>query len=276
MASTDHSQDPRRPHDFLDDLESFLWVYVWFTMVQDGPGEAAFLSKPCPFIRGLLKYEDDLGHLRRIKYLYMRNTTGRGEVILTPYFSQSPYLELTDNLRQLLEGYRHPKQNGEDLFPEMEGIYSRYLAYFDSAIEQLGGTADPVDPPSHLGVGIAPAQQEHKLPFSGLRRIQPDRRAKRVRQDEIVATRETKKARVVKPPPARPAKRVRDDDPVSTRKPKKRKIAPQTKDVKSSSSKLACRSQEGTRRSERIRNGKARDALTGANGDRRTTGSKRT
>jgi len=281
LAGTDCTQGPRRHHDFLDDLESFLWVYVWFTMAQDGPGEEALLSKPCRFITELLQSEY-LPHLRRVKHFYMRDLTDLGEVVLTPYFSQPPYLELSDNLRKLLEGYRHPKQRGEDLFPQMDGIYREYLACFDSAIEQLGGTTDPMDPPSHLDVDIPPAQQEHKLTVPTSRRIQPDRRAKRAREDDIVASRETKKARVVRPPAARSVKRIRDDDPVMTREPKKRKVArlptnprARKEDVKPPTGKAARGLQDGTRRSERtLKKGKARNSLTSANSAKRA-GSKR-
>ena len=265
----------RRRHDFLDDLESFFWVYVWVMMTQNGPGEEGLLSKPCVFIAKLIRYQD-LVLLHAVKHIYMRKLTTKCEVVVTPYFSHLPYTTLLDNLRNLLNEYNPPKNRGEDLFPHMGEIYSRYLAYFDSAIDQLGGPADPMDPSSPLDATITPSL----LP---LRRIQPDRLAKRALNDDVT-TRGIKKPRVAPPLPVRSHKRARDDNSVTTREPKKRKIsgpsanprAQTEKDAKSSSSKLARRPLEGTRRSQRIRNGKARDVLTGANGDGRTTGSKKT
>jgi len=281
LACTDLPQGSRQRHDFLDDLESFLWVYVWIIMIHNGPGEAALFSDPCVFIDQLLP-TTDLPHLHGVKYLFMRNLIGHDRAHATPYFAQTPYLELLDNLRNLCEEYRHPKQRGEDLFPQMEGIYHRYLAHFDTAIEQLGGTINPMDMPSFGDADLPLAQHGQKLPLPlPPRRNQPDRRAKRTLED-VVATRVTKKPRVSHPPPARSIKHFRDDDLVTTREPKKRKIPrpsanthARKEDVKASTAKAAGRPHEGTRRSERIRKGKAKDALTGANGVRRTTGSRK-
>jgi len=41
---------PRYQHDFLDDLESFFWVYVNIAMMYDGPGPDSVTATPCTYI----------------------------------------------------------------------------------------------------------------------------------------------------------------------------------------------------------------------------------
>ena len=273
----------RQHHDFLDDLESFFWVYVWMIMVQNGPGEGAFLSEPCIFIVKDLKTKD-LPHLHSAKYLYIRNLTWRNRAAITPYFSQSPYLELHGNLRSLFDEYRYPKQEGLDLFPQMDAIYRRFLGFFDSAIQQLGGMPQAGSTTSSPDVDLSVLQPVTKPASSvPLRRIQPDRLAKRPREGGGGATRQTKKARFTRPPPKRPAKRPADDDSSKSRirEPKRRKTtAPlpnprpcsRKEDIEPPTSKTNCTFREGTRRSERIMQERVRDT---ANGERKGTMLKR-
>ena len=192
LAASELTPSQRRHHDFLDDLESLFWVYIWIIMVQNGPGQAAFISKPCSFI------VDSLGaarltQLHAAKYLYMRNFTDKDLAVVTPYFSHPPYLELVDNLRDLLNEYNSPKNRGENLFPHLDEIYGKYLAHFDSAIKQLGG---------HLAAPLETVKSKQDVvaltPLPApLRRIQPARSAKRPRDDceDHLAIRGAKRSR---------------------------------------------------------------------------------
>ena len=90
-------------------------------------------------------------------------------------------------------------KKGEDLFPQMDKIYAKVLACFDVAIEQLGGALNAVvgdHAPSDPVASGASDMQDTSAPPEPLRRIQPDRLAKRAREEDQTPEPRSKRKRV--------------------------------------------------------------------------------
>ena len=200
---------PRRQrHDFLDDLESFFWVYAWMMTRHNGPGVKRVVPNS-KLSEDAMDWEMSLDPWfhRSWKHRYMETFGERMFRVFTPYFSKPVYRTLLHSLRELLYGYcdrkmtrpkdAHGRWQELDFFSEMDEIYSKVLDCFDVAIKAL-----------------APA------------RTQPNRQAKLVkrRRDEESnppSLTKAKKARVE--PSVRQPKRQRDDDPTPSSLPRSKK-----------------------------------------------------
>ena len=163
----------RQRHDFIDDLESFFWVYAWMITAHNGPGLKGLVpdsEKSCK-ARVWETCVDPSYHAW--KQWYLRDFYDPEFANFTPYFSKPVYLTLLHDLRSLLHSYCHQKserpkdKDGNwlelNFFDEMDEIYSKVLGFFDTAIKTIS-------PPP-------------KLPT----RLQPDRQAKRPRDEDQTA-----------------------------------------------------------------------------------------
>jgi len=201
-AASCKTLEGRQRHDFVDDLESFFWVYAWMMTVHNGPG-AKRLVPPSDRAVKVKMWETSLDpsfHLDMKDY-YLEAFGGGQIRKFTPYFSKPVYVTLLHSFRKLLYVYWHQKMERPadahgnrlelDFFPEMEDIYEKVLGYFDEAISTLSPAPKP--PP----------------------RTQPERQAKlfKRRRDEDYnppSLPQAKKARVGHL--ARPLKRQLDED----------------------------------------------------------------
>jgi len=146
----------RQRHDFIDDLESFFWVYAYMMTVHNGPGRKRLIPRP-ERSEGVHDWETepDPGFHRSWKLWYLKHFNEWRYAIFTPYFSKPVYQTLLHDLRTLLHSYLYRKMERPhdahgnrpeiDLFPEMEEIYSKVLACFDVAIKTL--SPPPKAPP---------------------------------------------------------------------------------------------------------------------------------
>ena len=107
----------KQRHDFLDDLESFLYVYMWIIMSQNGPGAKNRISVKETFLKARKRF--------------MR---GSSFPSIAPYFDSPPYVDLLEDLRDLVESY----SSRDDVFDEFDAIYAAYLSHVDRAIERSG------------------------------------------------------------------------------------------------------------------------------------------
>lgn len=107
----------KQRHDFLDDLESFLYVYMWIVMSQDGPGTTNRISVKAKFLKARRRF--------------MR---GDSSMNIAPYFNSPPYVDLLEALRDLVQRY----SSREDVFDDFDAIYAAYLGHVDRAIERSG------------------------------------------------------------------------------------------------------------------------------------------
>jgi len=173
----------RQRHDFVDDLESFFWVYVWITTVYNGPGEGGVSWDKTVQDAKFLQASTSVGLSRHWKQLYLSKFNDlHFDDMTSRFFSEPVYLTLLDDLRRMMDGFNSRKRAREkdangvrvevDFFPEMEEIYGKVFGYFDAAIESLS-------PSATAGV-------------------QPDREVKRPREDDPspLASPKAKKARV--------------------------------------------------------------------------------
>ena len=182
---------------------------------------------------------------------------GRFRLGLRPYFSQPPYQTLLEEFRALLKSYGTLKKS-EDLFPQMDEIYAKVLACFDVAIEQLGVAPTTVatgpSPNSGTVVSVAEMEDTSTLP-QPLRCIQPDRLAKRAREEDWSPEPLAKRKKVAQPPPKSGIINCEKSTlPTSTRM----RVA-----------------REGIRRSERIRDLKERRKLPTVADKKKPKGSRR-
>lgn len=154
FAVTHHPDPCRLRHDFLDDLESFFWVYAWIVHNYDGPGpqrpvedlsiiDVLWRQPKCPI------------DVTSCKLIYMgRRACHPMRAPVSPYFSLPSYETLFHDVGRILYDFSARKEASEDMFPFMDEIYSKVLAAFDAAIAQLGGTpldnAAQSDRPPHL------------------------------------------------------------------------------------------------------------------------------
>ena len=98
-------------------------------MVQNGPGPEGFIHQPCDFISaGWMSGK--LLTIYSLKDYFLRGFGDKSITEVAPYFSKTPYLSLMENLRSLLNGYNFPRNRGENIFPLLEEIYSKYLVFF--------------------------------------------------------------------------------------------------------------------------------------------------
>jgi len=146
----------RQRHDFIDDLESFFWVYAWMMTVHNGPGRKRLVPKTKQST-GARDWETrtEPDFHRSWKLWYLKHFDERRFAVFTPYFSKPVYQTLLHDLRALLYSYldrkmeRPDDEHGNrvelDLFPEMEEIYSKVLGSFDVAIKTL--SPPPKAPP---------------------------------------------------------------------------------------------------------------------------------
>ena len=178
----------RQRHDFIDDLESFFWVYAWVMTVHNGPGMRKLVPESEQNMQTRFWETAIDPSYHAWKRFYLRDDDDPEFENFTPYFSKEVYLTLFHDLRSLLHSYcdqkvrRRRGSNGIrleiDLFDEMDEIYSKMLGSFDTAINTLS-------PPP-------------KLPT----RLQPDRQAKRPRnEDQIMPLPNAKRARITEPRP---------------------------------------------------------------------------
>lgn len=225
----------RHPHDFIDDLESFYWTYLWIIMMHNGPGPGARLAKSNTFVRKWTVGVNDPDMLWAPKSRYLSQLFPTNFITVAPYFSDSPYILLAEDLRKLFSSYYNEncseRRTLENLFPQMDDIYAQVLTFFDKAIEHLGGAPDIVKNPSPP-ISTNTSQLETGL-LQPLRRIQAYRHGKRACEDDQPSD-----------PRAKRKKAAYSESQLDTSK--SDKIAP-------SNSNRHRVVQEGIRRSERIR-----------------------
>ena len=135
---------PSHIHDFLDDLESFFWVYVTAISIFDGPfSTRQILSNPDSLTLPAWHKATGIRQLLDIKEATIFKFY---EYVPSPYFSRPPYTTLLANLRLFFKSYHEqmicpPEVTGvdtpEDRWLDMDEIYNTVLGYFDSAIEDL-------------------------------------------------------------------------------------------------------------------------------------------
>jgi len=178
----------RHPHDFLDDLESFFWTYIWIIMVHNGPGAGAILAKSNAFISRWTVGVNNSGEFWSPKAQYLGQPFPPWYTALAPYFSHPPYTVLAQDLRSFFSGYYSgngtERRTSEDLFPHMDDIYAKVLVYFDKAIEQLGGPPNITKGPPPTLIIATPMSGSQKAPSQPLRRIQPYRHGKRACEED--------------------------------------------------------------------------------------------
>jgi len=212
----------RQRHDFVDDLESFFWVYAYMMTVHNGPGMKRLIpqSERSAGVRDWAT-EPDPGFHRSWKLWYLEHFNERRYAVFTPYFSKPVYQTLLHDLRTLLHSYLYRKmerpedEHGNrpeiDLFPEIEEIYSKVLGCFDVAIAALSPPpkAPPRTQPDRQVKLVKRRQDEDsgppslpKLPKRG-RIAHPDRQLKRQRTEGPTSSSllDTKRVRV--DPPSR-------------------------------------------------------------------------
>jgi len=206
-AALNESLEGRQRHDFIDDLESFFWVYAWMMTVHNGPGAKRLIPKSERTKRAINYWEksEESEH----SYIhwgwkdhYLQAFAEEDYCKFTPYFSKPVYLTLLHSFRKLLYGYWHRKEKRPedeqgncvelDFFSEIDDIYSKVLDFFDVAIETLSPVSKP--------------------PL----RIQPDRQAKRRRDEGAID------------PPLQKAKKARVDGAVRPKRQREENIAPAT------------------------------------------------
>ena len=170
----------RQRHDFIDDLESFFWVYSWMMTVHNGPGLKRLVPQAERSAEaGYCETNVDPGFNQIWKRLYLKDFDHDDYGIFTPYFSKSVYLTLLHDLRTLLYSYCAKKILGPkdasgkrpevDFFDEMDDIYTKVLGSFDTATQTLSPPPKP------------------------LTRLQSDRQAKRPRDEDQIAPLPNKK-----------------------------------------------------------------------------------
>ena len=132
----------RHPHDFLDDLESFFWLYAWIIANYDRPG---LKRRPKALSRFAKRWKrpQDAGETAYDKYVYIVKKFEPWMLSTSPYFSLPPYEALLEDVRAILVTFTDRRNASEDLFLFIREIYSQVLAAFDAAIVQLGGTPPP-------------------------------------------------------------------------------------------------------------------------------------
>ncbi|PPQ99853.1 hypothetical protein CVT24_009604 [Panaeolus cyanescens] len=126
-------------HDYLDDLESFLWVFVWITtgfqVLEDGSSSPAappppiwthFQSEPC--VAEGIKFK----HISCPESVFLHDSW-------PPQFDV-----LKTELMTFFKHYNAIKWKGRKKFPTFEGLvvpsqyhYKRFLGYVDQAIADL-------------------------------------------------------------------------------------------------------------------------------------------
>ena len=153
-ATSCKSLQGRQRHDFVDDLESFFWVYVWMMTIHNGPGAEQLVPKS-ERNESAIRWETSLDNWFHYSWkdYYLEVFGGKRFRVFTPYFSEPVYLALLHSFRKLLyEYWRQKMERLEaedknrpelDFFPEMEEIYENVLGYFDVAIETLAPTPKP-------------------------------------------------------------------------------------------------------------------------------------
>ena len=160
----------RQRHDFVDDLESFFWVYAWIAAVYDGPGEVGQVADT-EHDATFWQTSTSVTLSRHWKQLYLNKFDDLGfKDMVTPFFSQPVYSNLLQELRSMMCTYnarrlvREKDANGVpvevDFFPEMEVIYAKVLGYFDDAIFAL----PPPPPKEAIQQAKRPRDEEPKSP----------------------------------------------------------------------------------------------------------------
>lgn len=221
----------RKRHNFIDDLESFFWVFFWIILSQDGPGPQNARFDTCYVLSSWSTAKTDSPRaLQNIKLLPMSGLfIEEGDIVYAPYFAQPPYINLHKSLCLFLNTLKiqrnkssvGSKDGGTDYFPEIDKIYGEVLSLFDVAIEEVGKhpTSRSTIPPLSISLveevaplvnDIADDPMQTQLPRpttvnvdntpavavpGPIRRIQPDRCAKRPRE-EAAHSSENKKAKL--------------------------------------------------------------------------------
>jgi len=207
----------RQRHNFIDDLESFFWVYFWIVLSHDGPGPERATFDSCRMI-DCWSTADETGNLRRLTFVrdqFLRRNESKREVVLTSYFSQPPYSSLLLSLRDLFGTYHSARHEASldsgravDYFAEIDEIYGNVLILFDAAIEEVPrepplpmvGAQKTKGPLKTVSVSTVPCPVVVPAPpHPPIRRIQPDRLAKRPREEGPAGLRDNKRVKLAPP-----------------------------------------------------------------------------
>ncbi|PPQ65253.1 hypothetical protein CVT24_011408 [Panaeolus cyanescens] len=207
------NKDPSNPrqfqqrHDYLDDLESFFWVFIWTTAGQLPPKDGWLRPiVPPPALHKDLKdpFHKELA-LQRCK-------DGRAHVVFDAEWGPE-FMDLAMKLGRFFMGKldkkRHLWKTGdlEGLMDRAQDSYSTVLGYFDEAIQRLEWVDLSADAMPRMDSG---AQVDHGPDVHPQRKLPKRRRAPAnipastsEKENEVVAV------PVEAAPLARPAKRVR-------------------------------------------------------------------
>ena len=135
---------PSHLQDFLDDLESFFWVYVTAISIFDGPFSAREIPSHPDYHTLPAWYKTST--IRQLLDQKEASLFNFYDGVTSPYFSHPPYTTLLHNLRILFKTYHeqiiYPREitgvdNPEDRYLDMDRIYDTVLGYYDSAILDL-------------------------------------------------------------------------------------------------------------------------------------------
>jgi len=262
----------RKRHSFIDDLESFFWVYLWIILSQDGPGHENARFDSCDLIHSWSNVEKEGTSLDTIKNLHLsaRDQEDEGEFVIMPYFSKPPYVNLFNSLHLFFRRYKLARNKsaksseGEtDYFPVIDTLYGEVLSFFDSAIDEVGKeTSHQASSPPSASTPRPSTPKQASSPSSAPPSVNKHVSIPVLRSSPISVVPPTPHQPACRIQPERWAKRRHEEEPTLARKAKRVKLSPlPTRPQRGLSSKS--RSQKaptasiptpiGTRRSERLR-----------------------
>ena len=163
-----------KPHNFIDDLEAFFWVYVCIVLHGGPPGRREPSVARSGFLSTWMEGDEETQQkMYKVKEAYLTRGVYRGKRVKFPEpFSHLAYGRLFRGLRKLFAKYLKAREDSRNLFPEIDAIYGEVLSLFDAAIEKV---------------------------TESWRRVQPDRPGKR-RREEVKPANEGKRKKAKSAP----------------------------------------------------------------------------
>jgi len=140
------------PHDYLDDLEAFLYVYLWIVMTIKGPNhedEQIVTHESLPPLLRAWKFEEGgdssklIISMRRKERLILDGLQHTD--LFSAYFSPNPaYRKLANSLQRCLKRAVEERVDGEDYQRDTkdynrmaDDVYEEFLGAFDMAIHSV-------------------------------------------------------------------------------------------------------------------------------------------